>query len=207
MKITRIANAGVLVWLDGISVSLDGVCNEFPPYLGTPEDIRRELVKNPPDIFAVTHFHPDHSDDEFFSGFARENCRILLAPGYERTGSAGTVTVSAVETRHIGKSDIPHASYVINGSRRVWFMGDASPLSLKAFADYPAPHVIIAPYAYANTSLSYKNTKNIGADKIVILHLPEEDKDEYGIISAVKECTAGDPLFIFPKINETITID
>ena len=42
---------------------------------------------------------------------------------------------------------------------------------------------------------------------MVILHLPEEDKDEYGIISAVKECTAGDPSFIFPKINETITID
>lgn len=207
MKITRSANAGVLLVLDGTSILLDGICSEFPPYFGTPENIRRELSKNLPDIFAVTHFHPDHCDESFFSGYARENCRNLLAPGYEKTANVGGVTVSAVDTRHIGRSDIPHVSYVINGSRRVWFMGDASPLSVKCFSDYPAPHVIIAPYAYANTPSSYKNTKNFGADKVMILHLPREDEDEYGIRRAVFECTAGDPAFLFPKINETINID
>ncbi len=207
MKITRTANAGVLVRLDGTSILLDGVCEELPPYLGTPEDIRREFSKNLPDVFAVTHFHPDHCDEQFFSDCVREKCRNLLAPGYQKTAKVGTVTVSAVDTRHIGKSDIPHVSYVIDGSRRVWFMGDASPLSVKCFSEFPAPHVIIAPYAYANTPSAYKNTKAFGADKLVILHLPEEEKDEYGIGFAVKSCTAGDSSFIFPKINETININ
>ena len=207
MKITRTANAGVLVVLDGTSILLDGVCEELPPYLGTPDDIRREFSKNLPDVFAVTHFHPDHCDGQFFSGHVCEKCRNLLAPGYSKAASAGTVTVSAVDTRHIGKCDVQHVSYVINGSRRVWFMGDASPLSVKAFSEFPAPHVIIAPYAYANTPSSYKNTKNFGADKVIILHLPDEHKDEYGIISAVKKCTAGDTSFVFLKINETININ
>ena len=193
--------------LDGVKILLDGVCNELPPYLGTPEEIRREFSQNPPDIFAVTHFHPDHCDDEFFSLYCRLGKGIALAPGTGRTASVGQVTVTAVDTRHIGKNDVPHVSYVISGSRRIWFMGDASPLSLRSFSDFPSPHLIIAPYAYANTASAYRSTKELGADNTVILHLPREDRDEYGIIAAVKQYSAGDTAFHFPKIKETLNFD
>jgi len=207
LKITRSANSGVLLVLDGVTIALDGVCNELPPYLGTPGEIRWELSQNPPDIFAVTHFHPDHCDEEFFSQYRSRGSGTALAPGVSRTAAAGQVTVTAVDTRHIGKNDVPHVSYVISGSRRIWFMGDASPLSLRSFSGYPSPHLIIAPYAYANTPSSYKSTKNIGADRVIILHLPRDDADEYGIISSVRQCAGSDSAFFFPKINETINID
>lgn len=207
MKITRSANSGVLLVLDGVKILLDGVCNELPPYLGTPENIRREFSQDPPDIFAVTHFHPDHCDEDFFLGYSRAGNGIALAPGIGRTATVGQVTVTAVDTRHIGKGNVPHVSYIINGSRRVWFMGDASPLSLGSFGDYLSPHLIIAPYAYANTPLSYKNTKGLGADNVIIMHLPNPEGDEYGILDSVLGCTAGDTAFRFPQMNETLNFD
>ena len=57
MKITRTANAGVLLELDGIKMLLDGVCREVTPYPATPDAIKTELSNNYPDLVAVTHCH------------------------------------------------------------------------------------------------------------------------------------------------------
>ena len=65
LKIKRTANAGVLLTIDQTRILLDGVCEALYPYIGTPNDIRDELIENMPDILAFTHRHKDHYDDSY----------------------------------------------------------------------------------------------------------------------------------------------
>ena len=84
--------------------------------------------------------------------------------------------MTAVETRHLGKTEpnLSHHSFVIEGSRCIWFMGDASPMQMKKMKVFPKPDVLIAPYAYANTPSAWEMTKAVGATTVVLLHLPEK---------------------------------
>ena len=206
MKITRTANAGVLLTIDGVSILLDGVCGEHPPYRGTPSSIRQNLEETFPDILAFTHHHPDHYDGEFAELYRKATNRPVFEPPFCETIKVGNVEFYGVESRHLGRSDQPHISFIIKGTECVWFLGDASPNSIKKIEGLPKPDVVIVPYAYANTESSFETTKGFGAKDIIILHLPENKLDEYKICETVNGVIKDYPFVHLIEIGESLIL-
>lgn len=206
MKIRRTANAGVLIELDGLSILLDGVCNKIAPYEETPESIKKELRENFPDIVAFTHVHGDHYDRDYAELYKKATLRSVCGPESFLFKSFGDVTLTGIPTRHIGKFEIKHTSFIIEGSKTIWFMGDASPLDFKGRTDLPIPDVVIVPFAFANTDSAWKITKSFGAGTIFIMHMPEREQDTYGIWEAVESTVGNDKNVFIPKMGETIEL-
>lgn len=205
-EIKRTANAGVLIKLDGVSILLDGVCEEYAKYsyLGTPDNIRRELTDNFPDVLAFTHWHEDHCDLSYVEQYKKSTLRPVYGPELSINGIINNITFSTVESRHIGKFTDPHVSYIIRGSECIWFLGDASPLIWKDVDNYPCPDIVILPYAYAITESAWKITKGLGAKNIVLLHLPRKEEDAYKLWDAVTETVKGDNSLFIPEIGEVL---
>ncbi len=207
LEIQRTANAGVLLKMDGVAILLDGLCDRVGDYLPTPAHIAGQLLQSPPELLAFTHSHPDHCSSALLLPYKTQNLRPILGPESvsETPVRVGEVTVTAVETRHLGKTEpgLKHWSLVVQGSKTVWFMGDASPVSIKKMADFPKPDVLIAPYAYANTPASWAQTMALSPKTVVILHLPEKERDSLGLRQQTVH-TAGDweGLWI-PEIGES----
>ncbi len=205
MELTRTANAGVLLRLDGVSVLLDGVCESLPPYLGTPDAVRASLTVDFPDVVAFTHQHPDHYDPTYAEEYATNTLRPVYGPEWTLFEANG-LRFRAIPTRHIGKADVPHVSFVVSGSRTVWFVGDASPLVWRDVADLPRPDVLIVPYAYAITDAAWKATCALGARDVVLLHLPPRDDDPYGLWNAVETTVGSCDRLHIPLMGETLVL-
>ena len=205
LAVTRTANAGVLLEMDGTRLLLDGVCEALPPYLGTPAELREVLTKNMPDVLAFTHEHPDHYDPFYAKLYKEKTLRSVFGPESLPFYELGNgIEMFLRETRHIGRTDIAHVSYTIKGSATVWFMGDASPLSLKKMTDLPRPDVLIVPFAYAITPSAWRMTKEMGAWKILLVHMPPKENDPDGIWDMVTETTAGDKALEFLEMQKTV---
>ena len=202
MKITRCANAGIKLKIDNVSILLDGVCQKLDPYFETPQSVKEELLKNVPDIVAFTHKHPDHYDESFEN--AVKDKTVVLTPDNARQIDAYGVTIKPVETRHIGAYKIAHTSFVIKGSKCVWFLGDASPLGIRKMLDIP--DVICAPFAYANTEFSFNGLKKYGAKQIIILHMPIEEKDTLNTRQIVEDIVKNDSSVYIMDMGQTIEI-
>lgn len=210
MYITRTANAGVLLELDGCKILLDGVCQEVVPYLATPDSVKQMLYKTCPDLVAVTHRHEDHCDLGFEQWYCSETGKTVMCP---EAGNAycqcNGVSITAVPSRHIGKQDCGHVSYIIEGSSCIWFMGDAAPAQWKNRTDLPKPDVLIAPYAYANTSASWSLVQSLAPQAVILLHLPPLENDIYGLNQAVMQTVEQEhniSVFI-PKLEENLKLD
>ena len=213
MKLKRTANAGVLLELDGVSILLDGVCREVPPYPATPSEERQRLLTRMPDIVAFTHCHKDHYDPAYAAEYMRQTGRAIFAPEGVRGATMNACSEKGVElipvpTRHIGAvgKDMPHTGFVIKGSKCIWFTGDSAPSQWKDRLDLPNPDVMIVPYAYLNTKTSWAFTKSKKA-VVVLVHMPARDLDPAGLWAAVDD-TVGDLRSVFiPDISETIVIE
>ena len=213
MEIRRTANAGVLLTLDGVSILMDGVCREVKPYPATPPEEREALSACWPDVVAFTHTHKDHYDPGYAAAFQRQTGGVILGPGslpgcnasMEDTVVKG-VYIQPVVSRHIGLGgkDEDHASFVVQGSRCVLFLGDAAPAQWRGKA-LPKPDVLIVPYAYCNTPSSWALTKSFGAETVILLHMPAREDDIIGLWKAVETVTAGENLLI-PQMCETIKL-
>ena len=206
MEVKRTANAGVLLKLDGVSILLDGVCGDLYPYIGTPENIRNELVDNFPDVLAFTHMHKDHYDETYAKLYTKDTLRSVYGPEMSHFIEVGNVKLQSVPTRHIGKSDVAHSSFIVTGSKCVWFMGDASPLVVKKFDNITSPDILIVPYAYVNTETAWKVTKSLGAKHIVILHLPDRADDSYGLWESVEAIVKNEENIYILNIGESIVL-
>ena len=182
MLISRVSNAGVLLELDGVKILLDGFCTGHGPYLATPAPIRERLLASPPDVLAFTHGHEDHFDAQAAEQYHKQTLRPVLGPenlpcGTTSRGLAtGWVSVLPIKSRHIGKEyfHIPHVSYDIEGSKTVWFLGDAVP-SQGHGIDRKC-HVLIAPFAYALSDSAWRMTCAL-ADTVVLVHMPLREHD------------------------------
>ena len=208
LTVKRTANAGVLLEMDGVRILLDGVCREVVPYPVTPEHIRAELMENFPDVVAVSHHHPDHYDPSFVAEY--ENNTDIKAVGPTSVGSAvqhGKIHILPVASRHIGKFDCPHTSFIIQGSCCVWFMGDASPNQWRNRTDLPKPDVIIAPFAYATTASAWKTTEALGAKAVVLVHLPKRENDVAGLYDAIAQTIGERDNVFIPEMEEFIKIN
>ena len=208
MEIQRVCNAGVLVTLDGVSILLDGLCEGLDGYLATPPALLQTLLNEPPDLLAFTHSHPDHCSSALLLPYKVQKLRPIFGPESfpDEKVRVGEVTVTAVETRHLGKNEpgLIHHSFVIEGSKCIWFMGDAAPTEMKKLASFPRPDVLIAPYAYANTPAAWETTRRLCSGAVVILHLPEKEKDTYGLWQQVKLVTDGGNRPFIPEIGESV---
>lgn len=186
LQLLRTANAGVLLTMDGVNILLDGVCCEVKPYLVTPEPLRKQLEGQLPDILAFTHSHADHYDHAFATAYQQKTLRPVFGPeslpcgGKAEAAVVKNVRIASVPSRHIGKAQEEHVSFILQGSQCVWFVGDAAPTQWLRREDLPKPDVLIAPYAYALTASAWKTTCAL-ADKVVLLHLPLRENDPAGL--------------------------
>jgi len=209
LKLTRTANAGVLLELDGTRILLDGVCREVSPYPATPDSIKTELSANYPDLVAVTHCHEDHCDPVFATEYQAATGRQVVDPSCTgRTVRCGNIRITAVPSRHIGKADCDHVSFILEGSACIWFLGDAAPSQWKNRNDLPKPDVLICPYAYAATDSAWRMTQSLAPKAVVLLHLPDREKDTFDLWQAVEQTVGNIPavqLFI-PEIGECLSL-
>ena len=204
MDLKRTANAGVLLELDGVTILLDGVCREVKPYPATPPEIKAELAENIPAVVAFTHNHKDHYDPGFAALCLQKN-GVILGPcdchGSMEPVTVGKVRITPISSRHIGAAgkDVKHASFLIEGSKRAFFTGDATPTQWK---DQQKLDVLIVPYAYCNTPSAWKITQNL-CEKVVLLHMPAPEEDTIDLWSAVKN-TVGESIssIYIPKMGE-----
>lgn len=215
MELRRTANAGVLLTLDGVSILMDGVCREVKPYPATRPEERARLEKSWPDILAFTHTHKDHYDPGFAAAYQRQTNGVILGSEDIRGATqmpveVGGVSVTVLPSRHIGGAGktMPHVSFIVDGSKCVWFLGDSSPLQWKGRNDLPRPDVLIVPYAYANTPSGWAATKSLQPEQVVLLHMPRREDDSVGLWDAV-ENTVGTPWpenFYVPEMGETLNL-
>ena len=211
MELTRTANAGILLKLDGKTILLDGVCREVKPYPATPPETRAKLTESFPDLVAYTHLHKDHYDPAYAAAYIGQTGRVILGPaqlkGSMQTATLDGITVTPVPCRHIGVAgrEVEHCGFVVKGSRCVWFTGDSAPTAWKG-KDLPQPDVLVVPYAYVNTSASWALTQSFGAEKIVLLHMPPRQADETGLWQAVESAVGDMTQLTIPQMEETIII-
>ncbi len=215
MKITRTANAGVLLELDGVSILMDGVCREVKPYPATPPEVKKALMEHFPDVVAFTHAHKDHYDPDFAAQYERQTGGVILGPedlprcsAFMQPKTVGAVTVTPIPSRHIGAAGktTPHASFVISGSKCVWFTGDAAPTHWRQ-SDLPKPDVLIVPYAYATTQASWKLTQSLGAAKVVLLHMPNRQEDVVGLWDAVESTVGKNEMLRIPEMGQPLLLE
>lgn len=214
MRISRVSNAGVLLELDGARILLDGFCTGHGPYLATPVSIRESLLADPPDMLAFTHEHEDHFDAQMAEKYHKQTLRPVLGPEnlpFRTTGrgiASGWVSVLPIKSRHIGKEyfHIPHFCYDIEGSKTVWFVGDAVPSQWHGI-DRKC-HVLIAPFAYALTESAWRMTCQL-AEHVVLVHMPLRENDPAGLWPKVEAVTSAFcPVHLhIPQIGEAIEID
>ena len=213
MEIQRTANAGVLLKLDGVSILLDGFCGSVGPYLATPDSISKQLLADPPDLLAVTHAHEDHFDPALVSQYRKQTLRPVLGPenlpyGTTLRGVAlGGVSIQPVKSRHIGKEylHVPHVSFVIRGSKTVWFLGDAVPSQWHGIQE--RADVIIAPFAYALSESAWNMTSRLG-DIVVLVHMPLRDNDPAGLWPQVERITNGanGKRLLIPELGQVMIV-
>ncbi len=212
MEITRTANAGVLLKLDGVTILMDGVCREVKPYPATPPEVKAQLYADFPQVVAFTHAHKDHYDPAFADAYQRQTGRVIFGPELPGCKSSmvpqtvGAVKITPISSRHIGIAgkDTPHASFILQGSSCIWFLGDAAPTQWRGRHGLPKPDVLIVPYAYATTKAAWAATQSLGAGEIVLLHLPETEKDDIGLWQAVESTVKDRNRLHIPAIGDTI---
>ena len=205
MEIRRTANAGVLLKLDDVHILLDGVCRDVFPYLATPQQERANLTNTWPDAVAFTHEHDDHWDASYAQAYLNATGREVV----KETASVGNVKLTAVPTRHMGRAGLTtkHASFVITGSKCVWFMGDAAPTQLKELSDFPKPDVLMVPYPYVSTPAACKVLESFLPCKILLLHLPSHSCDPEGLWQILAHGLEQlKPYIVLPEMGETITL-
>lgn len=214
MKIRRTGNAGVLLQLDGVSILLDGVCREVFPYLVTPPTEREALLECPPDVMVITHDHADHFDPDYAAKFLQAGGVIFGSRDISGGISQNEITVenvkiTAVTSRHIGTEfkDVPHQSYIIQGSRCIWFLGDAAPQQWHRRLDLPKPDVLIVPFAYLIGN-GWKISQELGAEVVILVHMPDRSADPYDLWSAVAvdDKKTGKTSIMIPEIGKDIFI-
>ena len=210
MELTRTANAGILLKLDGKTILLDGVCREVKPYPATLPDVKASLMENWPDVVVFTHIHKDHFDPAYAAAYAGQTGRVILGPaqikGDMEPATLDGVTVTPIPCRHIGAAgrEVEHCGFVVQGSQCLWFTGDSAPTQWRG-KDLPQPDVLVVPYAYVNTPASWVLTQSFGAKKIVLLHMPPRDNDPAGLWPAVESAADFSKLQI-PQMGETLYI-
>ncbi len=222
VRFTRTANAGGVLELDGVSILLDGVSEQNGDYLPTPPALRDSLAGKSFDLIAFTHSHPDHFSPDFIRRYGgTRKMPPLLGPRTVASAlgefpvldgpvRVGDVEITPVPSRHMGdaKRHIAHWSFLIQGSRRVWFLGDATPTQWRGREELPPPDILLAPFPYAGTDAAWKLTAALSPRAVVLLHLPLPEADSAGLCPPVRAVAASHPEanILIPRMGETVIL-
>ena len=110
IKITLVANAGVLVEHNGIGLLMDGIHHEEGYPFSQVSENDMELMRQGADIFAnldyllFTHEHPDHFTPQYVS----EHIRLRSAKGVFLPNANDGSPALALLLNHLEKLAIPH---------------------------------------------------------------------------------------------------
>lgn len=198
--------------MDGVAILLDGVSRQVGSYLATPPREKELLFDSWPDVLAFTHCHKDHYDLDFAAFYQKQTNGVILGPedlpGCKASAEPMQikgVKIVPVKSRHIGKvwQTVSHCSFLIEGAKRVLFLGDATPLQWKS-AEFLKPDVVFVSCAYAMTPSAWQITKNFGADKIVLLHMPDRHNDPDGLWDAVSNVV--DTEILIPEMGNNFIL-
>lgn len=211
MYFLRTANAGGLLTLDGVRILLDGVCEEIAPYQKTPDRYFEMLQENVPDAVGFTHLHPDHFHSDYLSFYEKSGKGITVLPtDSPATTSVGSVSIAAIPTRHIGKAErgLLHSSFLLRGSKRILFVGDASPANWLNTPQEIKADVLIAPFAYLTTNMGLRTVSSLGVKDVILVHMPGENPDAYGIWKSVMQIMENPLPFRvqIPEIGEQVLV-
>ena len=209
MEITRTANAGILLTMDGTQLLLDGVCREVAPYLGTTPAQWQQLTSNLPAAVAFTHTHADHFHPDYAQVYKTATGGDCILPGREGECEVAKLRLAAVPTRHLGKAGGAenHCSYVVRGSKTLWFMGDAAPGQLKLMEKFPKPEVLVVPFGFLLSDSAIALVKTYLPCAIVLVHMPDKNHDPEGIWDAVAPGIHQLAEYLYtPDLGETISL-
>lgn len=211
----------MLVALDGVLLLLDGVCRGYSLYLAPPPAIVQELENRPPDALAYTHSHPDHFEAGFAARFYEKTRRPILGttgvaellpevPVEQGSAVIGGVRVTPVPSRHLGAEwrNYPHVSYLLEGSQRIFYVGDATPACWKDAVFQLQPDVLIVPYPYVTTRIGWQSILQFGASSAVVVHMPARDNDPDKIWPMVtRGLTLHQDVSVYvPNLREMVTL-
>ena len=171
IRITLLANAGVLIRYRDTALLLDGLFGRKDnPFSLLPPGCREAMLRAEPpferlDYLLFTHYHPDHFDPEMAA--------IQIEPG---------ISVQAFMVPHLGEEyrAVPHVCYLLTfDGRRVLFTADSDYLheDFSRLADTPLYAVFLNPLfyqAYYNTRLFHGH---FDTDTLCVYHVPFPEDD------------------------------
>jgi len=141
-----------------------------------------------------THSHPDHFEPGFATRFYEKTRRPVLGtagvaellpevPVEQGSVMIKDVRVTPVPSRHLGVEwrQHPHVSYLVEGSKRVFIVGDAVPLCWKEGISSLRPDVLVAPYPYITTAVGRQTVLRFAPQSVMLVHMPAKDRDPDGI--------------------------
>lgn len=103
-----VANAGVLININGKKVLIDGLnSDDLPFYKSTPAKISEQIARGIPpfdniDVMLITHNHSDHFDVESVVRFLKKNLDTIVISNHEVISTIRKHISDIVETRLIG---------------------------------------------------------------------------------------------------------
>ncbi len=160
-----------------------------------------------PDAVGFTHLHPDHFDSDYLAFYASHPGGAILSRNKGQT--VRNIQVIPIPTRHLGKNEpgLLHSSFRISGSMKILFIGDAAPGELAKNENCKDVDVLIATYAFASGA-GLRAAVNTGAKHLIVVHMPAQNPDDYGIWKAVEQTVAQKPdiRLHIPRMGEIVEI-
>ncbi len=202
-KLTFIANAGVVMELDGFRVWVDALNAPAPGFSHVTDGMwarmKQEASLRPPDALFFTHSHPDHFSQKLAQeALARWPEAKLIMPEnpfagqIDLTGEQTRLTVKGADMRfhylpHLGghSNRIPHYGCVVErGGARVLFTGDSvgAGHALKALLDDRPVDVAVMAFPWIVTQ-GGRNTieRFIRPAHVAVVHIPFSADDTDGL--------------------------
>ena len=209
ITLTLSANAGVMLTLDDLLLWIDVLHDNHAVELEFPslseemtETVFARAEDRPPDLFLVTHDHPDHYSEALAEQAKKAfpACKFILpwkhTPPRPRVYPGRDLTVTAVPLPHRYVSPekfrtVDHYGLLIRyRSKTIFVPGDADPFSEEIQQLVPRlhPDLVILPFLWITLSSSRQVLDGMSPGGIVLLHLPFPDRDPYGYNHLAVSC-------------------
>ncbi|MDL2237906.1 MBL fold metallo-hydrolase [Christensenellaceae bacterium OttesenSCG-928-K19] len=206
-----IANAGVLIRFQGVSILIDVLHTQRTKKFSTPDYTllrkvvtgREEFAKI--DFLLVTHDHIDHNDDATLQQYIERHPETTVVTPTKASGQAvhtlaqdsqefqfGKVSIKCRRLAHSGEKYQSFVNYgyliEING-KTMLFLGDSMEDRQGIDALVAGAHINIAFLNFPLVTLSRGRklvNEVIRPDEIVVFHLPFEQDDKEGYLNATR---------------------
>lgn len=198
IKITFIANAGLLFDFGGTKLLVDGLYDSPPEgFSRIPESTLSKLMSAVPPFDGInallfTHTHPDHFSSRLIGEYMRANPieKLAVPPLGQDALSfsfSNGLTVCAVLTRHLDKrfSTVPHVCYLFSYcGKNILVTGDVdyTAEAFEEFAGLRLQAVFVTPLFFSALCRGRFFKGRLNAERLCVYHLPFASDDRAGIL-------------------------